>query len=220
MRELVPDQTLENTLQDDIIFGRFATGVRLVEERIMQDYGAKRHVVRAAFAALELQGLLVRKPNRGVEIAEFTPDEVDTLYDVRIILETAAAARTQLPCPKPVLDQMSDIARAHETAAIQSDFRKVYRLNQQFHELQYSCCGNPRLAKMIGDHARMAQPIRVVKYDDADHMQNIVRQHFAIIEAMTGTSHDALIAAVQAHLPASAEAYRSMFEKRRGLVST
>lgn len=211
------DHILETALENDIIFGRYAPGSRIIEDRVMEDYGAKRHAVRAAFSTLEQKGLLVRKPNRGVEVVEFTPDEVDALYDVRVILETAAAARTPLPSPAPILDRMTLIARQHADAVKSKDFRRVFWLNQEFHEVQYSCCGNPRLATMIGNHARMAQPIRVVKYDDAAHMDEIVRQHFAIIDAMRGTSTEKLVGAVLAHLPASAKAYRELHERRYGI---
>ena len=207
---------LVDDLENDIIFGVFSPGARIIEDRVMERYGAKRHAVRNAFAALEGRGLLVHRPNRGVEVVEFTPDEVDALYDVRVILETAAAERTALPCDPDLTARLEAIARRHEQAVHDKDFREVFRLNQEFHEVQYSCCGNPRLAEMIGNHARAAQPIRVVKYDDADHMKTIVAQHFDIIEAMRGTSRDALIRAVRAHLPASAEAYRTLYERRYG----
>ena len=208
--------TLIEDLENDIIFGLYAPGARIVEDRVMERYDAKRHAVRNAFAVLESRGLLVRRPNRGAEVVDFTPDEVDALYDVRIILETAAAERTPLPCSPHLADKLEDIARRHERASQEKDFREVFWLNQEFHELQYSCCGNPRLAELIGNHARAAQPIRVVKYDDAEHMKTIVAQHFAIIEAMRGTSGTALVDAVRAHLPASAEAYRVLYERRFG----
>lgn len=208
--------TLTDDLENDIIFGVYSPGARIMEDRVMERYGAKRHAVRNAFAVLEGRGLLVRRPNRGVEVVDFTPDEVDALYDVRIILETAAAERTLLPCSPQVVDKLEDIARRHEKASQDKDFRAVFWLNQEFHELQYSCCGNQRLAELIGNHARAAQPIRVVKYDDAEHMKTIVAQHFAIIDAMRGTSTEALVDAVRAHLPASAEAYRTLYERRFG----
>lgn len=206
-------------LENDVIFGVYAPGARIVEDRVMERYAAKRHAVRNAFAVLENRGLLIHRPNRGVEVVDFTPDEVDALYDVRIVLETAAAERTELPCSKKLTDKLEDIARRHEKATADKDFRAVFWLNQEFHEVQYSCCGNSRLAELIGKHARAAQPIRVVKYDDAEHMKTIVAQHFDIIEAMRGTSTKALVEAVRAHLPASAEAYRTLYERRFGPVS-
>jgi DNA-binding GntR family transcriptional regulator len=149
-------------------------------------------------------------------VIDFTPDEVDALYDVRIVLESAAAERTQLPCTPDLTRELEGIALRHEKACKAKDFRAVFWLNQEFHELQYSCCGNPRLAELIGNHARAAQPIRVVKYDDSDHMKTVVEQHFAIIAAMRGRSIKALVDAVRAHLPASAEAYRTLYERRFG----
>ena len=211
--------TLADDLENDIIFGLYPPGSRIIEDRVMERSGAKRHAVRNAFAMLETRGLLVRRPNRGVEVVEFTPEEVDTLYDVRIILETAASERTSLPCPPDVIRRLSDIAGRHAAAVAEKDFRAVFWLNQEFHEVQYSCCGNKRLAELIGKHARIAQPIRVVKYDDAQHMRTVVEQHEAIISALAGTSTAALVAAVQAHLPASADAYRALYRHRHGLRS-
>ncbi len=211
----MPDQLVEE-LENDIIFGVFPPGARIIEDRVMEDHGAKRHAVRNAFTELESRGLIVRRPNRGVEVVDFTPDEVDALYDVRVILETAAAERTKLPCDPEISARLEDIARRHEKAVKEHDFRAVFWLNQEFHEVQYSCCGNPRLAELISNHARAAQPIRVVKYEDETHMNRIVSQHFDIIAALRGTSQDALVAAVRAHLPASAEAYRNLYNRRFG----
>lgn len=207
---------LTQNLENDVIFGVYPPGARIIEDRVMEVYGAKRHAVRNAFAELETRGLLVRWPNRGVEVVDFTPDEVDALYDVRIILETAAAERTNLPCDPEIATRLEDIARRHEKAVKEHDFRSVFWLNQEFHEVQYSCCRNPRLAELIGKHARAAQPIRVVKYEDESHMKQIVSQHFTIIAALRGTSQDALVEAVRAHLPASAEAYRTQYDRRFG----
>lgn len=211
----MPDP-LTQDLENDVIFGVYPPGARIIEDRVMEIYGAKRHAVRNAFAELEARGLLVRRPNRGVEVVDFSPDEVDALYDVRIILETAAAERTELPCDPKIAERLDDVAHRHEKAVHEHDFRAVFWLNQEFHEVQYSCCGNPRLAELIGKHARAAQPIRVVKYEDAAHMELVVRQHFDIIAALRGTSQDALVAAVRAHLPASAEAYRTLYNRRFG----
>jgi DNA-binding GntR family transcriptional regulator len=207
---------LESDLENDIIFGVYPPGTRITEDSVMELYGVKRHAVRSAFSQLESRGLLVHRPNRGVEVVDFTPDEVDALYDVRIVLETSAAERTKLPAPPDVIGQMEDIAARHAEAVERGDFREVFWLNQEFHELQFSCCANPRLAALIATHARMAQPIRVVKYDDSAHMATVVAQHRAIIDAMRGTDQAAYVAATREHLPASAKAYRTLYARRFG----
>ena len=206
-------------LESDIIFGVYAPGMRITEEQIMEQYDVKRHVVRSAFSLLENQGLLIRKPNKGVEVISYNPDEVDELYDIRMMLEKAATRRTQLPAPTKIIRQLEKIAKAHEKAIKNKNFREIYKLNQEFHEYQYSCCNNQRLVRLIKQHARMAQPIRVIKYDDDKHMQTIIAQHMDIIEALKGTCAKTYEKSVENHLPASAKAYRTIYESRFGKAS-
>ncbi len=208
--------TLTADLENDIVFGVFGPGVRVTEDRIMDRYSVKRHAVRAAFATLESRGLLTHKTNRGVEVVELTPDEVDQLYEIRLILETAAAERTPLPVDTAITEKLEALAERHANAYEEGDFRSVLALNKDFHMVQFSCCENSRLLEMIEEHARIAQPIRVLKYDDDVHMRTVMAQHFAIIEAMKGSSQSAYVTATQEHLPASAEAYRKLHERRFG----
>lgn len=205
---------LASDIESDIIFGVYGPGTRLTEDRIIERYDVKRHVVRAAFTALEQRGLLVHQANRGVEVVEFTPDQVDELYQVRIILETSAAKITPLPVSASIIKQMEQLANEHKQAIKDEDFRQVFALNKRFHEVQFSCCPNERLRNLIKEHTRIAQPIRVVKYDDGRHMSEVVAQHYEIIEAMKGPDQSAYVAATRKHLPASAEAYRKLFERR------
>ncbi len=206
--------TLADKLQDDIVFGVYPMGTRLMEDRVMQRYDVTRHAVRSAFFSLKACGLLVHVPNRGVEVVSFTADEVDAIYELRMILETAAAERTSLPVPLDVSEQLEVIAVAHQQACLEGDFRAVFKLNKEFHQLQFSCCGNRRLMDLIEEHARIVQPIRVVKYDDAVHMQQVVLEHFEIIEAVRGASRQRYVDAIRQHLPASAKAFRVAYESR------
>ncbi len=101
--------TLVADMGNDIIFGRCPPGARIVGDRVMERHGARRHAVRGAFAALEARGLLVRRPNRGVGVVDFGPDQVAAPCDARIVPETAAAARTPLPCTPDVAARPEDI---------------------------------------------------------------------------------------------------------------
>jgi DNA-binding GntR family transcriptional regulator len=207
---------LEKLIEEDIVFGVYAPGTRLVEDRVMERYNVSRHATRAAFAMLENRKLLVHMPNRGVEVIRFTPDEVDALYDIRMILETSAADRTPLPVSADVIAELQDIAQQHERAWQVGNYRLVFALNLQFHHLQYTTCPNAPLIGLIEDHMRMVQPIRAIKYDDPAHMREVIEQHHRIIAAMAGTDRPAYIAAVREHLPASARAYREFYNRRNG----
>jgi DNA-binding GntR family transcriptional regulator len=48
-------------IEEDIIFGRFAPGSRLVEDTLMRRYSASRHSVRQGLFQLERNGFVLRK---------------------------------------------------------------------------------------------------------------------------------------------------------------
>jgi DNA-binding GntR family transcriptional regulator len=205
-----------NAIEEDIVFGVLPAQSRLIEERLADRFEAKRHTIREVFAKLEDLGLVVRVPNRGAVVAELTPEEVRAIYDMRELLETAAAQRTPLPTDPAVTARLTAIQERHEAAVAREDFRAVFHLNIEFHRAQYAACNNPYLVQAIDDFARKAHLIRAIKYGDRQHMRKVVEQHWAIIEAMGGRDHGKLVRIIKAHLPGSPEEYIRTYEIRYG----
>jgi DNA-binding GntR family transcriptional regulator len=203
-------------IEEDIVFGVLPPQSRLVEERLAERFDAKRHVVREAFSRLEDLGLVARVPNKGAAVAELTPTEVREIYDMRELLETNAALRSPLPAPTAIIERMKDIQRQHSDAVAAENFRAVFHLNIEFHRTQYSVSSNRHLVQTIEDYARKAHLIRAVKYGDKTHMEKVVAQHHAIIEAMQGRDHEHLIQLIREHLPGSPEEYIRLYEIRYG----
>jgi DNA-binding GntR family transcriptional regulator len=162
-------------LGEDIVFGVFHPKERLTEEDLMARFGVKRHVVREVLTQLDSMGLVVRVPNRGAYVRELTPEEVIEIYEVREILEVAAALRTPLPAPKEVLAVLKQVQDQHSKAIANHDLRSVFRLNIQFHRQQFLACQNAKLAQSIMEYAQQAHLIRAIKYAEAGHLQKVER---------------------------------------------
>jgi DNA-binding GntR family transcriptional regulator len=205
-----------SALEEDIVFGIFHPKERLIEEDLMARFGLKRHVVRDSLSQLEAMGLVVRVPNRGAFVRELTPEEVIEIYEVREILEVAAAFRTPLPAPKKVIVTLKRIQDEHSEAIANNDVHKVFRLNIQFHHQQFSACQNTKLVQSIMDYAQQAHLIRAIKYAEAGHLQKVERDHRRIIKAMEGKNRDALVEVVRNHLPDSRDAYLRAYALRHG----
>ena len=86
-------------LEEDIIFGRFAPGSRLVEDALMARYGASRHFVRQGLFQLERQGIVLREKNIGATVRFYSSEEVRQIYQVREMLTRQAALMIALPAP-------------------------------------------------------------------------------------------------------------------------
>src|SRR5260370_33256800 len=105
-------------LEEDIIFGRFAPGSRLVEDTLMSRYGASRHFVRQALFQLERQGIVLREKNIGATVRFYSGEEGRQSYEVREMLTRQAAPLIALPAPAALIDQLTELqrhycARAH-----------------------------------------------------------------------------------------------------------
>jgi DNA-binding GntR family transcriptional regulator len=203
-------------LGEDIVFGVFHPKERLTEEDLIARFGLKRHVVRDALTQLDSMGLVVRVPNRGAYVRELTPKEVIEIYDVREILEIAAALRTPLPAPKEVIEVLKKVQDQHSEAIANHDLRSVFRLNIQFHREQFLACQNTKLAQSIMEYAQQAHLIRAIKYAEPGHLQKVERDHRRIIKAMEGKNRDALVEIVRNHLPDSRDAYLRAYALRHG----
>jgi len=138
------------------------------------------------------------------------------IYEVREILEVAAAMRTPLPAPKEVVDVMKKIQDQHSEAIEHHDLRRIFRLNIQFHREQFLACGNNKLVQSILEYAQQAHLIRAIKYSESGHLQKVERDHRHIIKAMQGKNRDALIEIVRNHLPDSRDAYLRAYALRHG----
>lgn len=207
---------LVRDLGEDIVFGVFHPKERLTEEDLMARFGVKRHLVREVLTQLDSMGLVVRVPNRGAYVRELAPEEVIEIYEVREILEVAAALRTPLPAPKEVLAVLKEVQNQHSEAIATHDLRSVFRLNIQFHRHQFSACQNAKLAQSILEYAQQAHLIRAIKYAEPGHLQKVERDHRRIINAMEGKNRDALVEVVRNHLPASRDAYLRAYALRHG----
>src|SRR5947209_7201123 len=98
-------------LEEDIIFGRFAPGLRLVEDTLMARYHASRHFARQALFQLEHRGIIRREKNIGATVRFYSGDEVRQIYDVREMLTRQAALMIALPAPTALIDRLAALQR-------------------------------------------------------------------------------------------------------------
>jgi DNA-binding GntR family transcriptional regulator len=182
-------------LRADLLAGRFFPEEPLSESALTTAYGVSRTPVREALNRLEQEGLITRAA-RGYRIRSGAPDDVIEIYDVRIVLEQAAAEaastrRTDL--------QLAQLAQLHRQACAEEDPAVARQLNSQWHEMLWVASHNSTLRETL---ANLVARLRV--YDrDAQHHDDLVvvaDEHRTILDAIE--SGDGLTAgnAIAEHL--------------------
>lgn len=90
-----PPATLRDIVQermrDAIIEGHFKPGERLVERPLCEQLGVSRTVIRETIRYLEAEGLVDILPGRGPIVATMNWQDARQIYDIRRMLEIAAA---------------------------------------------------------------------------------------------------------------------------------
>src|SRR6478752_3848375 len=194
-------------LEEDIIFGRFAPGSRLVEDTLMTRYGASRHFVRQALFQLERQGIVLREKNVGATVRFYSGDEVRQIYDVREMLTRQAALMIALPAPAALIDQLMTLQRDYCIKADAEDLRGIHEANDAFHVALFSACGNPYLVRSLQDYMNLTLPMRAKNLADREGLALSRRQHELMIELLRGRDSWALAQLCVDHMQYSKSDY-------------
>ena len=80
-------QMFDYLRREIIVSSEFKDGVYIREGDIAERLGVSRAPVREALKQMEMMGLVVSVPRRGVKVRLFSKEELDELYEMRVILE-------------------------------------------------------------------------------------------------------------------------------------
>ncbi|GHG50685.1 GntR family transcriptional regulator [Sinomonas cellulolyticus] len=139
-------QQISNT----IFSGQLRPGQRLRERELSEQYGVSRIPVREAIHRLEQDGFLVTAPRRGAVVRRLTLKDVDELFDLRVLLESFAAARAAERVAAGADGSVLTETLAQSRAALEAgDAARTSELNSAFHDQIVALTGNALLERSM-----------------------------------------------------------------------
>ena len=169
-----------------IIKGEYEPGQKLKEEEIAMRLGISRPPIREAFKALETEGLVVRKPRRGVFVTEMTAKDVweaytlkAALYEMAIELAMNAISENQINELDAVVQQMEACIKMAPV-----DLLQYQEYHQNFHHKIMIFSGHSRLKKISVSIHNQVGRFSYKSLQNKSHLQSSVRYHRQIINAM------------------------------------
>ena len=72
---------LAATIQARVLSGELASGTRLRQEALAEEFGVSRTPVREALRKLQASGLVELRPNRGAQVRGLSPREIRDAYE-------------------------------------------------------------------------------------------------------------------------------------------
>jgi DNA-binding GntR family transcriptional regulator len=138
------------SIKSAILSGRLRPDELLVERRLADLLGVSKTPVREALIALTSSGLLTPTRNRGVAVRRLRTEDVQQVYEMRLLVEPWAAgqvAATGTFDPAEAHRALEDAARFVEA----DDHPALSLANRRFHRGIYSTCANELVIRTLDD---------------------------------------------------------------------
>ena len=170
---------VRDELQHAILEGVLKPGERLRAEALAQRFGTSRTPIREALLQLEAQGLVEVEPNRGAVVRAFDRDDLLDLYDVRALLEPAAAARAATRISEADIGRLQELCERAEHATV--DEQIAY--NEDFHRIIVEAAQSPRLTVAMRAASGIPRAFRSRFWDSEDQRAESLLCHRRLVSA-------------------------------------
>jgi DNA-binding GntR family transcriptional regulator len=194
---------IEAALLEDISVGVLAPGTRLDEVKLTERFGVSRTPVREALTRLTAQGILVPGEKRGVQVAEYSREELAQIFESMYEIE---AACVRIASQRLTLLSRADIENAQAAcvaAAEKGELVEYLRANEGFHSAIYRATGNPYMAQVASDFRRRTGPFRAKKFASNADMVASAQSHCDLINDIFSEDSRAASEGMRAHMTAS-----------------
>jgi DNA-binding GntR family transcriptional regulator len=176
-----------DVLRELLILRRIPAGERLGESQWSQQLGVSRGALREALSRLHSEGLAVEGAKCGYFVPSYTPEELDEITEVRVMVETGAISQI-IRAERNRGDHMK---RLHELCdelewILDRDYGiEIAEPDHRFHEALAELSGNRRLILL---HRCLPQTIgsdpRARTVDRAVQARQVLEDHRAILHAL------------------------------------
>lgn len=134
------------TLREAILNGILSPGARLRQEDLAAAFQTSRIPVREALRALEYEGLARSEPHRGFAVTALDADEIEEIYDLRIVLESHAV---RLAIPLLTEDDFAELQALYDQMENSEDSDLKLAKREQFYLRLFDATARPRLVGLI-----------------------------------------------------------------------
>lgn len=202
-------------LEQEIIVGALKPRERLLELALCEQLGISRTLLREVFRRLEGGGLVRFQPNRGVAVRDFTPEEIEEVYSVRLVLEKMAAPFVIERVTKEDLRTLRQLNRAFEMACKRADRPAMVLTNRAFHEQLVRVGGNRFLCQLLNTAFLHTHQARHLAWADEQSGRQSVREHTDILSAVAEKDVASYVAVIEKHLARGKSDYKRVFAAKR-----
>ncbi len=199
-----PPRTLREIAQSNIrtaiINGDFEPGQRLVERSLCEQVGVSRSVIREVIRTLEAEGLVDVVPNQGPIVAKMDWRQASQIYDIRALLEAAAAADCARRADAAICEILSGSLTQLLNQRASGKASAVLQDTNRFYETLFKAAGHDLAWDVVQRLNGRISRLRVLTLSSGDRLNNAPAHLEAILTAIKQGDARAAANACQTHV--------------------
>jgi DNA-binding GntR family transcriptional regulator len=206
-------------IREQILSGRYAAGSHLKEERIAEEAEVSRTPVREALRRLSTEHMVKFVPNQGAFVIAWEDDEVDGIFDIRIMLEGYSAYRAASRIDAEDIKEMESCADEIEKLCERhnkENHRKTIEYNHRLHSIIVEAAGSEHLRQLLVSLVEIPMLLKTIdRYSNKD-VERSNHHHRELIEAFKAGDGDWAKNVMESHLRAGHRIYVSKDVDNKG----
>lgn len=199
VRMTAADRAYAHT-KERILDGAYEEGQLIGEGEVSDAVGVSRTPVREAFLRLEAEGMLRLFPKRGALVVPISAADVEDVMETRLLIERFAVRRA-IELELDLDDRLMAAIAAQEEHAAAKDVVAFVDADREFHRIFVAATGNAIVLQMhdsLRDQQNRMGLAALSRSDD--RIARILKEHRAIVKAVTKGEPVAAEALIEAHL--------------------
>jgi len=170
-------------LENDIILGVYARGEILTELKLVEQLGVSRTPIREALRKLE-QERLIEEIGKGSRVLGITEEDLIDILNIRLNVEGLATYYATRNMTEEGLRELEHIVDLQEFYYSKKDTEHIREADDIFHELICKISKRTVISDTLTPLHRKIRRYRKASIDDHGRMEQVVKEHRAIFQAM------------------------------------
>lgn len=172
------------SIRGAILSGTIKPGERLMEVQMAEKLGVSRTPIREAIRKLELEGLVIMVPRKGVYVADLSVKDITDVLEIRAALEGLAASLAASRVKKEDVDSIEKAVREFDEAIKGEDFELIVEKDMQFHASIFEATNNEKLIALTNNLREQIQRFRVMMLKNSSKLNDMSSEHREIADAI------------------------------------
>jgi len=198
-RRKVTDWVYEE-VREAIIDLRLEPGKPLREAAIAQQLGVSKTPVREALSRLEQEGLVETTSFKGAVVSAYSPQDLTEIYELRELLQGAAARAAAEQATDGTLAALDDITEQSRALRDAGSTEELAEMLGRFDVVIFEQVENRRVASLIQNLRAHLMRVGKLTEEIPGRVQTSVEEHARIVEAIRAHDADAAERAMREHI--------------------